>query len=65
MNEYSKKINKEETDIRMVCSELESLLRIFSHIQGGRTPASEETKQNISNIIKDYCDTISQYVDLF
>ena len=64
MNEL-KKISKEETDIRMVGSQLSSLLFMFSRIQGGGIPATEETKNNIKEAIKDYCDTIVKYVDLF
>ena len=64
MNEF-KKISKEETDIRKVGTELSNLLSIFSRIQGGGTPATAETKNNAKEMIKDYCDTIVKYVDLF
>ena len=64
MNE-SKKISKEETDIRLVGSQLESLLLIFSRVHAGSIPASEKTKNNVKETIKDYCDTIVKYVDLF
>ena len=60
-----KKISKEETDVRIIGSELESLLRIFSRVQGGGTPVTDETKKKIGDTIKDYCDTIVKYVDLF
>ena len=65
MNEFSKKINKEEIDIRMVASELGSLVRIFIRMQTGAVPVSAESKAELRGVIKDYCDTISQYVDLF
>ena len=60
-----KNISVEKTDIRMVGSELEQLLRMFSRAHGGGTPVDEATKKQLGEIIKDYCDTIVQYVDLF
>ena len=61
----NKTISKETLDIRMVSSELSSLLAMFVRMQGEGTPVTEETKKNTVDIIKDYCDTIVQYVDLF
>ena len=61
----NKTISKETLDIRMVSSELSSLLAMFIRMQGEGTPVTEETKKNTADIIKDYCDTIVQYVDLF
>ncbi len=60
-----KKISKEETDIRMVGAELSSLLGIFVRSQGVNSSVTEETKRELANVIKDYCDTIVQYIDLF
>ena len=48
-----KKITKEETDVRIIGSELESLLRIFSRVQGGGTPVTDETNKKIGDTIKD------------
>lgn len=61
----NKKILKETTDIRMIGAELSSLLGMFARMQGKGTPVTEETKKKTADIIKDYCDTIVQFVDLF
>jgi len=57
MNETNKNITL-NTDIRLVGMELERLLSIFSRIQGGGTPASDNTKTYVKKTIKDYYDTI-------
>ena len=61
----SKKISKEETDIRMVGCDLERMLSLFSRIHGRGTPVTDETKKKVADTIKDICDTIVQYVELF
>ena len=65
MENKNKRISKETTDIRLVGSELSSLLGMFCFMYGDRTPVSEDTKKKAADIIKDYCDTIVKYVDLF
>ena len=65
MNETKKRILKQVTNIRIVTEELSSLVRAFSYVQGGRIPATEETKKALAVAIKDFCDTITTYVDLF
>ena len=54
-----------EMNVRMVGVELSSLLGVFTRMQGNGMPATEETKKKVADTIKDYCDTIVQYVDLF
>ena len=54
-----------EMNVRMVGVELSSLLGVFTRMQGNGMPATEETKKKVADTIKDYCDTIVQFVDLF
>ena len=61
----TKKNVRKEMNVRMVGVELSSLLGMFTRMQGNGMPATEETKKKVADTIKDYCDTIVQFVDLF
>ena len=61
----TQKIVTKDMNVRMVGVELSSLLGVFTRMQGNGMPATEETKKKVADTIKDYCDTIVQFVDLF
>lgn len=60
----TKNITK-EIDIKFTESSLNALLNTYLRMISGAVPATDETKKHVQEAIKDICDTISRWVDVF